>query len=243
MSRRSTFLIVATFALGAALAAPVAARVQAPQPSATPQRPQEPPANPASIPQPLESLKPATPPPETPEPAATPQVTETSLPGSPPAPGASGCVPDTVRFDAKYAVPAWVDPLHPTVAKPYLVNAPKATLRLAVATDVRQRARGLMCVTTIPLHAGMIFAFPNEQRLDFWMKDTLVPLDMIWVAANGVVTNVAAKVPATTPSTPDEAIPRRAGIGKFVIELASGDAARVGIVKGTKLVLPPVASQ
>jgi uncharacterized membrane protein (UPF0127 family) len=155
----------------------------------------------------------------------------------------AACVPDDVRFNAKFGTPTWVDPQHANGRALYTIRAPKATLRLAVASDTRERARGLMCVTQIPAFNGMLFAFPNEQQLAFWMKDTLVPLDMVFVHANGVVSNVAEDVPSTTPATPDDAIPRREASGSYVIELAAGDAARAGIVRGTKLALPKIGSQ
>ena len=74
------------------------------------------------------------------------------------------------------------------------------------------------------------------------MKNTLVPLDMIFVAANGTVSAVSAAVPATPNGTPDDAVARRQGLGQFVIELGSGDAARHRIVPGTKLPLPSLTA-
>jgi uncharacterized membrane protein (UPF0127 family) len=57
------------------------------------------------------------------------------------------------------------------------------------------------------------------------------------------VTTVAANVPKTTAETPDTQIPRRSGIGSYVIELAAGDAARAGIASGTHLTIPPIPSE
>jgi uncharacterized membrane protein (UPF0127 family) len=75
------------------------------------------------------------------------------------------------------------------------------------------------------------------------MKNTLVPLDMLFVHGDGTVDSVAANVPATPNGTPDDKIARRGGIGQFVIELGAGDAARLGITSGTKLVLPPLQAK
>ncbi len=58
-----------------------------------------------------------------------------------------------------------------------------------------QREQGLMDRTYVPEHTGMIFVFDGDAPVEFWMKDTLVPLDMIFVAADGTVRRVYANVP------------------------------------------------
>jgi len=115
------------------------------------------------------------------------------------------------------------------------VHAPRATLTLQVAATDQQRELGLMSVTRLPRHTGMVFVFDNDATIEFWMKDTLVPLDMIFVAADGKVRSVAATVPVVPIDEPDEKIPRRSGIAKFVIELPAGEAAQDGIAPGVTL--------
>jgi uncharacterized membrane protein (UPF0127 family) len=128
--------------------------------------------------------------------------------------------------------------------KPLEIHAPRVVLRLAVATTALEREHGLMDVRDVPSGEGMLFAFADgDLTREFWMKDTLVPLDMIFVRADGRVSSVAADVPATTPQTPDERIPRRRGVGSYVIELAAGGAARTGIRSGTRLAIPRVTAQ
>ena len=119
----------------------------------------------------------------------------------------------------------------PTMA----VHAPKAVLTLQIADDEEKRERGLMSVTKLQPHTGMVFVFDREAQADFWMKDTLIPLDMVWVGADGVVRSIDAKVPIAPLDMPDNQIPLEHGTGKFVIELASGEAAKDGIVPGTHL--------
>jgi uncharacterized membrane protein (UPF0127 family) len=118
------------------------------------------------------------------------------------------------------------------------VGGAAVPLVLAVASDQHARELGLMCVTRLRPHAGMIFVFSEASIQEFWMKNTLVPLDMVWVDAGGTVTTVAGNVPASTRSTPDDVVARRRGQGLFVIELAAGEAAADGIAAGTKLLLP-----
>lgn len=117
------------------------------------------------------------------------------------------------------------------------VIAPKATLHLEVARTESERETGLMYRTKLPAHTGMLFVFAQDAPIEFWMKNTLVPLDMVFIAANGRVRSVAADVPATTPTAPDAKIPRRDGRAKYVIELPANEAARDGISIGTQLLI------
>lgn len=115
------------------------------------------------------------------------------------------------------------------------VRAPWATLRLQVADTEDERERGLMSVTLLPPHTGMLFVFDQDATVEFWMKDTLVPLDMVFVKRDGIVTSVARNVPVVPTDTPDEKIPRRQGVGMYVIELPANEAGRDGIVPGVRL--------
>jgi uncharacterized membrane protein (UPF0127 family) len=119
---------------------------------------------------------------------------------------------------------------------PVQVRAPDALLELRVADTITKREYGLMCVRSLPIHTGMIFVYRDGDNMrSYWMKNTLIPLDMIWVLKNGRVDTVHANVPSTTVDTPDEKIPTRTGTGSYVIELAAGEAARAGIKPGAML--------
>jgi uncharacterized membrane protein (UPF0127 family) len=121
---------------------------------------------------------------------------------------------------------------------PVRVHAPGEVLDLRIADSAAKREYGLMCVRVLPPRTGMIFVFSDGDNLrDFWMKNTLIPLDMIWVSKNGLVNDVAANVPSTTTDTPDTKIPHREGTGTYVIELAAGEAARAGIKPGVMLAI------
>ena len=124
---------------------------------------------------------------------------------------------------------------------PVRVRAPAAVLALRVARTDATREYGLMCVRSLPADAGMIFVFAGgDSRQPFWMKNTLIPLDMVFVLKNGRVNNIDANVPATTVGTPDERLPNYYGTGSYVIELNAGEAERAGIVPGTVLDLSGV---
>jgi hypothetical protein len=122
------------------------------------------------------------------------------------------------------------------------VRAPRADLTLEVARTEPQRERGLMDRKSVAPHTGMIFVFDGDAPVEFWMKDTLEPLDMIFVGADGKVRRIYANVPVVAAGVGDDAIPREDGTAKYVIELAAGEAAKDGIVAGTKLDLSRVPS-
>jgi uncharacterized membrane protein (UPF0127 family) len=155
--------------------------------------------------------------------------------------GTSSTPPPTTSADC----PATANDTHRFLgAMSFAVRAPGGELSLVPVTDEAARERGLMCVVRIPRGRGMLFVFPPPDRAQtFWMKNTLVALDMVFVAASGSVTSIAADVPATPDGTSDDAVARRGGAGQFVIELGAGDAARHGIVTGTKLALPALTAQ
>jgi len=115
------------------------------------------------------------------------------------------------------------------------VRAPDAVLELQVARTEAQRDRGLMSVRHLRPHSGMVFVFPSDDVVTFWMKNTLVPLDMVFTGSDGVVRAVFAHVPVVPLDTPDEQIPRRHARARYVLELPAGEAQRDGIHAGVRL--------
>jgi uncharacterized protein len=116
-----------------------------------------------------------------------------------------------------------------------VVHAPKADLTLEVARTEALREQGLMDRHVVSPHTGMLFVFDRDEPVDFWMKNTLVPLDMIFIAADGTVRRVFSNVRVVAATLPDEQIPREGAQAKYVIELAAGEASSDGIVAGVKL--------
>ena len=102
-----------------------------------------------------------------------------------------------------------------------------------VATEA-QRERGLMQRTSMPDDAGMLFVFPADTDGAFWMKDTLLPLSIAFIAADGRVVNVQDMAPETTDyHTPGAQY-------RFALEVNQGYFARVGIRAGDRAQLPPL---
>jgi len=115
------------------------------------------------------------------------------------------------------------------------LSAPHAKLRVQVARTQPQRERGLMGVRKLAAQTGMLFVFDTDALIEFWMKDTLLPLDMVFIGKNGYVRTVFANVPVVPLDTPDAQIPRRDGVAKYVLELPAGEAARDGFWYGVHI--------
>lgn len=115
------------------------------------------------------------------------------------------------------------------------LHAPNATLHVQVARTEPQRERGLMAVTHLPPHTGMLFIFDDDGPVAFWMKDTLVPLDMVFLAPDGTVRKVFARVPVVSPQLRDPDIPLEQASARYVIELPAGEAQTDGLREGARV--------
>ncbi|MBI5595028.1 MAG: DUF192 domain-containing protein [Elusimicrobia bacterium] len=116
------------------------------------------------------------------------------------------------------------------------VSFPDGSSIAAEAADSpEERERGLMDRLKMGPDDGMLFIFDAEQQLGFWMKNTFVDLDMVWLDAQGKVTAVHADVPRSKPGMRDDEVATRSGWGLYVLELAAGQARRRKVVKGSTL--------
>ena len=102
------------------------------------------------------------------------------------------------------------------------------TLMVEVARTPQQRMTGLMYRRAMPRNHGMLFKFDSDEVVMMWMKNTYLPLDMIFLDRTGVVTTVVADaVPFS------EALISSGGIAAAVIEVNAGVARELGITTGT----------
>ncbi|MBI2386716.1 MAG: DUF192 domain-containing protein [Elusimicrobia bacterium] len=132
---------------------------------------------------------------------------------------AGKCVPQTVPASKKTA----------------LVFPDGKKIKIDLVDTPMTREIGLMCVTRMPRAYGMMFVFPQDMYLNFWMKNTLVPLDILWLGPDKRITEIHEKLRESTVDTPDEKIVTAGGRGQFVLELASGEASRRKLKIGDRL--------
>jgi uncharacterized membrane protein (UPF0127 family) len=109
-----------------------------------------------------------------------------------------------------------------------------------IAATPAEQAHGLMDRTSMPADHGMLFVFPQAQPLTFWMKDTLIPLDMLFFDEAHRLVTVRADVP------PCEADPcptyASTAPARYVLELNAGTAAKLDLRKGDVITFSDVPS-
>ncbi|MEP9353299.1 DUF192 domain-containing protein [Xanthobacter sp. KR7-65] len=102
-----------------------------------------------------------------------------------------------------------------------------------VARTEEQRSTGLMYRKSLGEQAGMLFDFKVDQPVYMWMKNTLIPLDMLFIRADGSIARVAAMTTPLSTETISSGEPVRA-----VLEIAGGTARKLGIKAGDKVAHP-----
>ena len=112
----------------------------------------------------------------------------------------------------------------------------RANVAVEVAATPEAQAQGLMYRRALADGHGMLFVFPAEAPHDFWMKNTFIPLDMIFIAADGRIVGIQANtVPlSTTPLGVERP-------SRYVLEVPGGWAARRGVAAGDRVELRGIA--
>lgn len=96
------------------------------------------------------------------------------------------------------------------------------------------REQGLSGRTSVPGDYGMLFVFDTADRYGIWMKDMLIPIDIVWLSDTGVIVGIVPSVATSTypmPFYPPTPV-------RFILETRAGEVARKGWVPGTDLTLP-----
>jgi len=121
----------------------------------------------------------------------------------------------------------------PQIAGPRVIFPDNFAVKVEIAADDATRAQGLMYRDQLPNDRGMIFLFPQSGDYPFWMKNTLIPLDMIWIDDQKKIVHVAHDVPPCK-ADPCPSFPP-GGNAKYVLEVAAGVAARHNLANGQTL--------
>jgi uncharacterized protein len=95
-----------------------------------------------------------------------------------------------------------------------------------VVRTPEDQMRGLMFRPSMPETHGMLFPFAQSQPMAFWMKNTRIPLDIVFIDAGGKIINIGQGVPFSLAPVPS------AAPAKAVLEINSGTCARLGIAAG-----------
>lgn len=102
--------------------------------------------------------------------------------------------------------------------------------KVEIAADDDEREIGMMFRKSVPKNTGMLFEFPYEKQAAFWMKNTLVPLDIIFIKKDGTIANISrnAKPLDLTPLYSN-------GDVTGVLEIGGGESQKLGIREGQKV--------
>jgi len=130
----------------------------------------------------------------------------------------------------------------PTAAQPALPmeaitivtkNGQRHSFQVEVATTTSQQTVGEMFRTSVPADGGMLFVWRAPRESQMWMKNTLAPLDMVFIDADGTISAITEDAVPQSLRIIDSGGPVAA-----TLELAGGTTARLGIVVGDKVVGP-----
>jgi uncharacterized protein len=102
-----------------------------------------------------------------------------------------------------------------------------------LATNDAERTQGLMFRKELPEGRGMLFDFEREQPVSFWMHNTYIPLDMIFIRSDGRILRIAEN----TEPLSDRLVPS-GGPVRAVLEVIAGTARRLGIEAGDRVESP-----
>jgi uncharacterized protein len=137
--------------------------------------------------------------------------------------------------DGKAAPSSEAAAVHPVSGLPVIPltvqrGQDRLKFRVELAATSAQQAQGLMFRSSMAANEGMIFPMDPPRSATFWMKNTVIPLDIIFIGTDGKVLNIAANAtPYSETPLPSD------GVAKGVLELNGGRAAQLGIVPGDQV--------
>lgn len=102
--------------------------------------------------------------------------------------------------------------------------------RVEIADNDQTRETGLMFRKSLKPNAGMLFDFKRSMNVSFWMKNTLIPLDMLFISKDGVIVNIKSEATPLSTTPIDSGAPVLA-----VLEIKGGRAGQLGIRIGDKV--------
>lgn len=168
----------------------------------------------------------------------------------PPAPVETSVVPKVVAAPAPSAVETTApkvaegpevpgcpkDPDPPSVPTLRPIEIPEAKVRIEaeIARTEHEVTRGLMYRTSMPENRGMLFRMPRREEQIFWMRNTCISLDMLFLDDDGTIVGILESVPILNEAQRTVHKPSR-----YVLELNGGYSKAHGLRAGMKAILPP----
>jgi uncharacterized membrane protein (UPF0127 family) len=113
-----------------------------------------------------------------------------------------------------------------------------ARVEVEVADSPGERRKGLMYRNELPIDEGMLFVYPEEGDRSFWMKNTYIPLDIIFVDRNGKIINIEEAHPQPNASDRELKDYRSDEPAKYVVETNSSFTERKDVEEGDRVEIP-----
>lgn len=112
-------------------------------------------------------------------------------------------------------------------------------LNVAIAATQEEKARGLSGCLELPVNSGMLFPFDSAKEVSHWMKNMVIPIDIVWIR-NGSVVGIERNVPVPAPNTSPKDLPQYHSPGPVdsVLEIKAGGAEEYGITIGSPFSAP-----
>jgi uncharacterized protein len=149
---------------------------------------------------------------------------------------------DAASGDAALASEPEVPPLHPdtdhldeTVVTVTTSEGDTVRVDAKVAATDAERQRGLMEVEDLPAGAGMLFVFDDDRTGGFWMRDTLVPLDIAYIEADGTIGTILAMDPCVAEDASDCEVHTPPHPYRTALEVPQGWFAAQGVAAGDRV--------
>jgi uncharacterized membrane protein (UPF0127 family) len=130
---------------------------------------------------------------------------------------------------AKPAAACTPQPVLKTEPLELVTSRGRTRLRVEMANTGHQQEVGMMCRTALAPDRGMLFDFHSPKEVAFWMHNTLIPLDMVFIGADGRVFSIASARPRDDTPVP------AGGPVRAVLEIPGGRAAQLGLLPGDRV--------
>lgn len=138
------------------------------------------------------------------------------------------------------AWPAWADPVACMSDRVvFRTDSGPAVVSVEIADDEAERAQGLMFRRSLPENSGMLFIYDQPRQVSFWMRNTLIPLDLVFLDDTGTVRHIHRNArPLDETPIPGAAVGDPNPERLMIVEVAAGEADRLGLSVGQPMAHP-----